>query len=90
MIFLTKLFQDFDFPTSYLDNIEDSVYNPTVYETFVAVKPEYAFLEKDVEFNMVQLSVVTTPSNIYAQKLSSFSILEDLNKKKKKLYQLFL
>jgi predicted transposase YbfD/YdcC len=65
-----------------LDNIEDSVYNPTVYETFVAVKPEYAFLEKDVEFNMVQLSVVTTPSNIYAQKLSSFSILEDLNKKK--------
>jgi hypothetical protein len=44
------------------------------------IKPEYAFLNKDIEFNAVQVSVVTTPSNIYVQKRNSYPSLESLNK----------
>ena len=44
------------------------------------LQPEYAFLNKDVKFNMVQISAVTTPSKIFIQKLNSVSSLENLNK----------
>lgn len=76
LIKLKKLFEESNFPIPSTEEVEAKCEIVQLNQ----VKPEYAFLDKDAEFNHVQVSVVSTASKIYVQKTNSFTSLEDLNK----------